>query len=216
MSRLVDVVSRKVVVVLLTVAGLIVVLAATRATWLTGTVEGVAGPVTAIAPGTEASSGLAAVALVGPAAAIAAVTAGRLGRPVALIVMALGALAVAGMSLRVVLQPHLVLGQVAARGSGGTGAFEAAAQVSAWPWVAVAGAALQLLAAVGGALGARRWSRLGARYETGGATGAEGDVPGSRGERVESDWDRISRGEEPTGTDRASDQTEGGGEPPER
>ena len=195
MSRM-RILTSKVGVVLLSAAALVVVLLATRATWLTGSANGVAGPVAAQAPGTEAVTGLAAIALVGPAAAVAAVTAGRIARWIALAVMAIGAISTIGVSLRVVLEPDLVLGQVAARGSGGTGAFEATAELSPWPWVAVAGGALQLLAAAAGAVGGRRWQRLGGRYEA----GADPDqVGGARGERVDSDWDRVGRGEEPAG-----------------
>lgn len=189
----------KAAVVLLSVLALVMVLAATRAVWLTGTVDGVAGPVTAQALGTDASSGLPAIALVGPAAAVAAVTAGRVGRWVAVAAMAVGATAVIALSTRVVLSAETVLGQVAARASGATGAFEATADVTAMPWVAVAGGLVQVVAVGGAAVGGRRWGRLGGRYERVGTTDSE--VSGPRGEVVDSDWDRLSRGEDPTGDD---------------
>ena len=74
------VLGRKVVVVLLAIAGGIVLLAAGRAEWITGTVDGVAGPVRDSALGTEAAPGLAGLALVAMAAAIASTTSGRVAR----------------------------------------------------------------------------------------------------------------------------------------
>lgn len=208
MSRALTRLGSKPVVVLLSLLALLLVLLASRATWVSGSVDGVAGPVAAQAPGTEAVTGLAALGLLGPAAAVAAITVGRVARWVALTVMALGAVAVVVVPVRVVLQPELVLGQVAARQSGGTGAFEATAQASAWPWLAVAAGLVQLLALGGGLLGARRWGGLGRRYEpppAGAGTPDEAPPPdpaaGARGERVDSDWDRLSRGDDPTGDD---------------
>lgn len=192
---------RKVSVVLLSVLALVAVLVATRAVWLTGTVDGVAGPVFAQALGTDASSGLSAVALVGPAAAVAAVTAGRVGRWVALAVMAIGAAAIVGLSLRVVLGADVVLGQVAARASGATGAFEATADATLMPWLAVAGGLVQGLAVAGGLVGGRRWGALGERYERPGGEDLAAGESGPRGERVDSAWDQVSRGEDPTGDD---------------
>jgi hypothetical protein len=64
--------------------------------------------------------------------------------------------------------------------------------VTVWPWLCLVAAALLVVAAVGGWLGAGQWRGLGARYETPGATA------GARGQRVASAWDRLDAGDDPT------------------
>ena len=124
------------VVVLLSVAAGIVLLAAGRADWVTGTVDGVAGPVRTAAVGTEAAPGLAGIALVAMAAAIAATTSGRIARWICLGVLGLVAAGVVALSVRCVVAAPDVLGSVAATHSGGTGTLEATGSATAWPWVA--------------------------------------------------------------------------------
>lgn len=188
--------TRKPVVVLLAVAGGLVLLAAGRAEWITGTVDGIAGPVRASAPGAEAAPGLAGLALVAMAAAIAATTSGRIARWVSLLALVSVALGTIALALRAVLDAPTVLGSVAAAESGGTGALEATGSATAWPWVAVV-AGLMLLVAAGGAfVGSRSWGALSGKYER--PAGEAADVGGARGERVDSDWDRVTRGDDPS------------------
>lgn len=189
--------TRKLVVVLLSIAAGIVLLAAGRAEWITGTVDGIAGPVRASAVGTEAAPGLAGLALVAMAAAIAATTSGRIARWVCIIALAAVGGGVIALSLRAVLDAPSVLGGVSATHSGTTGELEAAASATGWPWVAVVAAVLLLVAAAGAAVGSRTWGSLGGKYER--PTGEDAaEVGGSRGERVDSDWDRVTRGDDPS------------------
>ncbi len=189
--------TRKPVVVLLAIAAGIVLLAAGRADWITGTADGVAGPVFAVANGTEAAPGLAGLALVAMAAAVAATTSGRIARWVSVVALLGVAAGVIALSLRAVLDAPGVLGSVAAAHSGATGTLEATGSATIWPWVAVAAALLLVVAATGAVVGGRRWGALGGRYER--PVGAEGDqVGGDRGERVDSDWDRVTRGDDPS------------------
>ncbi|WP_338747797.1 Trp biosynthesis-associated membrane protein [Janibacter alittae] len=193
MSRL----TRKPAVVLLAIAAGIIMLAAGRADWITGTVDGPAGPVRAIAVGSEAAPGLAGLALVAMAAAVAATTSGRIARWISILAMVGVGVGVSALSVRAVLSAPEVLGAVAAEGSGTTGTLEATGSASAWPWVAVAGAVLLLVAAAGAVVGGRRWGALGGRYERPAGDGAT-QVGGARGERVDSDWDRVTRGDDPS------------------
>lgn len=191
-----SVLTRKPVVVLLAIAAGIVLLAAGRAEWITGTVDGVAGPVFASAIGTDAAPGLAGLALVAMAAAVAATTSGRIARWFSVIALVAVAAGVIALSLRAVLSAADVLGSVAAAQSGGTGSLEAAASANAWPWISMAAALVLLVAAVGAAVGGRRWGALGGRYER--PAGDDSEIGGARGERVDSDWDRVTRGDDPS------------------
>lgn len=189
--------TRKPVVVLLAIAAGIIMLAAGRADWITGTVDGPAGAMQASAVGSEAAPGLAGLALVAMAAAVAATTSGRIARWVSILAMVGVGVGVIALSVRAVLSAPEVLGTVAAEGSGTTGTLEATGSASAWPWVAVVGAVLLLVAAVGAVLGGARWGALGGKYER--PTGDEAtQVGGARGERVDSDWDRVTRGDDPS------------------
>lgn len=189
--------TRKPVVVLLAIAAGIIMLAAGRAVWITGTVDGIAGPAQATAVGTDAAPGLAGLALVAMAAAVAAATSGRIARWVSVLAMVGVGAGVIALSVRAVLSAPDVLGTVAAEGSGTTGTLEATGSANAWPWVAVAGAVLLLVAAGGTVAGGRRWGALGGRYERSTGDGAT-EVGGARGERVDSDWDRVTRGDDPS------------------
>ena len=190
--------TRKVVVVLLTVAAGIVLLAAGRAEWIAGTVDGVAGPARASAPGAEAAPGLAGLALVAMASAIAATTSGRIIRWVCWVILAAVAAGVLALSLRSILDAPSVLGSVAASRSGVTGALEATASATVWPWVAVLAAVVLLVACVGGIIGGRRWGGLGRKYERPSGDPQDHQVSGGRGERVDSDWDRVTLGDDPS------------------
>lgn len=190
--------SRKITVVLLAVAAGIVLLAAGRADWITGTVDGVAGPVRMSAVGTEAAPGIAGLALVAMAAAIASTTSGRIARWICLSVLALVAAGVAALSVRVIVDAPSVLGSAAATHSGGTGSLESTGSPTTWPWIAMIAAGLLLVAFIGGVAGGRRWGGLGSKYERPGADPDADQVGGSRGERVDSDWDRVTLGDDPS------------------
>lgn len=192
------VLGRKVVVVLLAIAGGIVLLAAGRAEWITGTVDGVAGPVRDSALGTEAAPGLAGLALVAMAAAIAATTSGRVARWISLTILGLVAAGVAALSVRAIVDAPHVLGSAAATHSGGTATLEATGTATDWPWIAIIAALILLLALVGGVVGGRQWGGLGRKYERPVVDPDAGSVSGERGERVDSDWDRVTLGDDPS------------------
>ncbi len=191
-----NLITRKPVVVLGAVLAGLLLFVSGRADWIVGTVDGVTGPTAASAPGTDAAPGLAGLALVAIAAAVATTTSGRIGRWLAVVALLAVGAGVLALALRAVLDPEGVLGSVAATQAGATGAFEATGSATAWPWLAVVGGVLVLVSCLGAVLGFPRWSGLSSRYEVP-ASGGD-DTGGARGERVDSTWDRVSRGEDPS------------------
>ncbi len=188
---------RRAVVVVLTVLGAGAVLLTGSRPWVSGTVhDAVLGTSVVTASGTQVAPGLSALALVLAAAAIATVT-GR--RVVAMTSIALGGLALVGLVVllvRVAGDPSGLLGPVAAASVGRTGSLPTRAGVTLWPAVGWAGVGLAAVGWAGGLLGARTWSAPSARYERRGS-GSE-PATGPRGQRISSDWDRLSAGIDPT------------------
>lgn len=190
--------SKGVVIALAIVGGGIVLAASTRP-WVTGTVDdAVLGTSRITGTGTEVAPGLVALSLAALAAVIASTTSGRVVRVVTLVLAALCSGGLVVLVARTLLDPSGVLGRVAAASTGRTGTLETHASPSAWPWIALAGVVVLLMATVDAFLGARRWQGLSDRYDA----PASGDRRGPRGERVVSDWDRLSSGEDPTAEDR--------------
>jgi uncharacterized membrane protein (TIGR02234 family) len=183
----------KATVVLLALLGALVVLVSGSRDWVRGTVQDPLGTSQIVGTGTQVASGLAALALVGAAAALASATSGRVVRRVALAVLAVSALGLGFLAGRVLRDPSGVMGSVAARAMGRTGSVETHVSVTVWPGLCLVAALLLLVAAVGGWVGAASWRGLGARYEAQGAT-----ATGARGQRVASDWDRLDAGDDPT------------------
>jgi len=193
-SRLLSRLLRPSGVVLLTLLATLVIVASGSRTWVTGTTaDAVLGSASVAATGTEVVAGLVALALAGAAAAIAAATAGRVGRWPAVVVLCLVAVGLAVQLGRFVVAPGDALGRVAAKQLGRTGSLGTHPTLGTWPWVAVGASVLLLAAAALAVMGARQWGGLGRRYETG-----DTDAAGPRGQRVRSDWDRLDAGEDPT------------------
>lgn len=184
----------KATVVLLAVLGAGVLLASGSRIWVTGTVDdAVLGTSRITASGTQVAPGVVALSLAALAAAIASTTSGRVVRRVTLAVLLLAALGEGVFVVRALLDPSGVLGSVAAASTGRTGSIETNASATAWPWICLGATVVLLLSALAGWIGARSWQGLSARYET-----PEGSAAGARGERVGSDWDRLSAGDDPT------------------
>ncbi|WP_068401034.1 Trp biosynthesis-associated membrane protein [Kribbia dieselivorans] len=191
MSRLSRLTSKGSVVVLAIVAA-VVLMAAARQPWVTGTVNEVAAS-RVEATGSEVATGLVALALAAVASAIVAATSGRIVRLITVVLFWACLAGLVATTVRVIADPTGVLGGIAAVRTGLTGSIETTARLTAWPWVALFGEALFAVAGVATLVGMRRWKALGSRYEVDGQ-----DVAGARGERVSSDWDRLSAGDDPT------------------
>lgn len=193
-SRLTD----KSTVVLLAVLGAAVLLVSGGRTWVTGTVDdAVLGASRIEGTGSEVASGVIALALAAGAAALVTATSGAVVRRVTVVLLGLAGLGLGFYVVRVLLDPGAALGAVAARATGRTGTIETSASVTVWAWVAAGAVLLLLLSGACALVGARRWSGLSSRYD---APEADGVAPaaGSRGERVASDWERLTAGEDPT------------------
>ncbi|MFV0462348.1 MAG: Trp biosynthesis-associated membrane protein [Nostocoides sp.] len=181
--------------VLLTVAGAgLVVLTGSRL-WATSSVTDTGlGTTAAAVTGVQAVGPLIALVLAAAAGGLAAVTAGRVGRLIGTIVLCGATLIDAILVVRFLADPATVVGQVAAEAMGRTGSLPVSPTATIWPWLALAGLALLLLAGVVAALGIRSWRGLSGRYDA----AADAESAGPRGERVASDWERLSAGEDPT------------------
>jgi hypothetical protein len=146
-----------------------------------------------VATGSQAAPGLVALALLAAAAVLAAATSGRVGRRIALVLLTAASAGLLLTVVRVLPRRDELLGEIGARAAGRTGTVPVTAALGPWVWVALAAAVVLLLASVRGWLGAGPWRGLSDRYSR-----TEETVSGARGERVGSDWDRLSSGDDPT------------------
>lgn len=186
--------SSKRTVLLLTVVAALILLVASFRPWVSGSSS---DPVLAGTPlsasGSQAIPGLLSLAMALPAAGVAAATTGVWPRRIALLGYAVVLGVVGALVVRALLSPAGVLEPVAASSAGRTGDLPVEAAVTIWPWIALVGVLVGALAWVGAVRGQRDWGGLGRRYAA-----PDTDRAGSRGERVSSDWDRLSVGEDPT------------------
>jgi uncharacterized membrane protein (TIGR02234 family) len=165
-----------------------------RQPWLRGSVDDamIGGSLQEVT-GQEAVTGFVALGLVVLAGAVAAAATRRLGRRVAAVVLLATGATMAVLVTGVLLDPDAVLGTAAAAVTGRTGTLEAAAEPTLWAYLALLPA---LGALVTGALawrGVRNWPLPSAAYDR-----PDTERPGRRGERVASDWERLSEGDDPT------------------
>jgi uncharacterized membrane protein (TIGR02234 family) len=162
--------------------------------WVRGTVDDamVGGSIQEVT-GQEAVTGFVALGLVVLAGAVAAAATRRLGRRVAAVILLVTALGMAGLVLRVLLDPGAVLGAIAAANTGRTGALSAEGQATPWAYLALLPALGAFVTAALAWRGARSWPEPSAAYDRPGS-----ERPGDRGERVATEWDRLSSGEDPT------------------
>ena len=165
-----------------------------RRPWVRGTVDdAMVGGSLQEATGQEAVTGFVALGLVVLAGAVAAAATRRIGRRVAAVILLLAALALLALVARVILDPEGVLGAIAASSTGRTGALTASGQATVWAYLATLPALSALVTAALAWRGATHWPEPSAAYDRPGT-----ERPGRRGERVTTDWDRLSEGEDPT------------------
>ena len=172
----------------------LVVVATVGRTWATGTADdAVLGSSAVSATGGQAAPGALALVL----AAAAAVVAALITRPVIRrIVLGIGALAAAGATaiiLRVLADPEGVLGPIAAKAVGRSGALAVRAQTTGWVEAALAATVTLTVLLLLSLWSAHRWGATSRTYDADADT-----VAGARGERVRSDWDALSAGHDPT------------------
>lgn len=185
--------SKRVVLVAVLVAAAFLLVSGSR-TWVEGRVQDpVLGATALHGTGTDVAKGVLGAALVAAAAAVAAATGRRVVRWVAGVAVVLAAVLGAVVIVSLLGDPGRALGQLAATSTGRTGRLGAAGSPTVWPWLSLGACVVLGLCGLAVLAGGSRWSGLSATY----------DAPGGRaGARVrrpaESDWDRLSRGEDPT------------------
>ncbi|KQS97542.1 Trp biosynthesis protein [Cellulomonas sp. Leaf395] len=186
--------------VLLVLAGLTAVVAVP--TWFTTTgTTALQGTVTVDVSGSQVAPAIlaAAVAILAAVAAVGLV--GRAGRwVVAVVVVACGVL-VAATTLGVLADPVAAVTPVVAAQTG-VGALAGPVETSVWPWLAVGAGVLDVVAGVWFVLASREWSGPSQRHEA--ARSGTAPTATVRDEKLDekpderSDWDALSRGDDPS------------------
>jgi len=179
--------------------GAAVALLATRQQWSQGTATVAGGSFPLTAKGSDVTGVPAALAIVGLAALVAVFAVRRTGR---LVVAALLTLSGGGTVVAALLgaSDTAALDEQAARASGDTSATVHALSHTAWPYVAVVGGALILLAGLLALRYGRLWPAMSGRYERSGAPRPRRAAPAVDPDRPEDLWKALDRGEDPTGT----------------
>ena len=177
--------------------GAAVALLATRQRWSEGTATVAGGDFPLTAKGSDVTGVPASLAIVGLAALVAVFAVRRLGR-----VFVAGALALAGAgtiaTALIGAGDRAALNEQAAEATGDTAATVASLSHTAWPYVAVAGGVLMLIAGVLALRYASLWPAMSSRYERSGAPKPR-KAPVVDPDRPEDLWKALDRGEDPTG-----------------
>ncbi|MFJ7345534.1 TIGR02234 family membrane protein [Streptomyces sp. NPDC101110] len=178
--------------------GAAVALLATRQQWSQGTATVAGGAFPLTAKGSDVTGVPAALAIVGLAALVAVFAVRRAGR---LVVATLLALSGAGIVVAALLgaSDSSALDEQAAQASGDTSASVDALSHTAWPYVAVVGGVLILLAGLLALRYGRLWPAMSGRYERSGAPQPRRRAPAADPDRPEDLWKALDRGEDPTG-----------------
>ncbi|OIJ89058.1 TIGR02234 family membrane protein [Streptomyces colonosanans] len=177
-------------------AGAAVALLSSRQEWSAGTVPVAGGDFPLSANGSDVTGVPAALAVVGLAALVAVFAVRRTGR---LLVAGLLALSGAG-TIAAALQgvtDSSALDEKAAQTAGDTAATATALTHTAWPYVAVLGGALILLAGLLALRYGRLWPTMSGRYERDGTPRPRQAKPADP-DRPEDLWKALDRGEDPT------------------
>lgn len=191
--------SKRAVVLLLLAAGSVVLVSGSQQ-WVSGSVDdAVLGIGRVQGRGSEVAPGAMAAALVGLASAVAAATSGALVRVVAACAALLSAAGGAAAVLVVLADPGGALGRLAATGTGRSGIVAAQGRAGGWAWVALVAMLVMGVGGLGALVGGRGWRRLSSRFDAPVAEGTAPQAPaGESAAARASEWDQLSRGEDPT------------------
>lgn len=184
-------------------AGAGLVLLAAGRTWASQRVTGVPGAEVVTRDGRAAAPVVTAAALVAAAGALALVLAGRVARRAVAVALLLAGLTVAAATIPVLADPGAAVAPAVAAATGqagpGTGAAVAGgARSGAWPWAALAGAAVIGAGAGLTLLRGGSWGTGSRRFDPTDPTGGPGAAPGGGAGGGPDTWDALSRGEDPT------------------
>ncbi len=179
-------------------AGAAVVLLASGRTWAKATAVVAQGQLPQTASGQDVTGVPGALAIVGLAALVALFAVRGAGRTAVAVLLALsGAGTVVGAYLGI--SDTAALREKAATATGLSDAGVQDVSHTFWPWVAVVGGLLLLVAGVLALLYGRHWPAMSARYERAGAA-ARGPRRSAAADpdRPEEMWKSLDRGEDPT------------------
>ncbi|MEU8823853.1 TIGR02234 family membrane protein [Streptomyces sp. NPDC048636] len=181
--------------------GAALVLLATSRTWAEGTASVAQGTLPQRANGEDITGLPGALAVVGLAALVAVFAVRRVGR---VVVSGLLALTGAGIVVASALgaSDKAALEEKASKATGFTDSAIHDVAYTPWPWVALAGGALLLLAGLLALGYGRHWPAMSGRYERSGTEGRtrarRGARPAPDPDRPEELWKALDRGEDPT------------------
>ncbi|MBT2385083.1 TIGR02234 family membrane protein, partial [Streptomyces sp. ISL-11] len=166
-------------------------------TWAEGRAAGVRDAVTEHASGTDVNGLPGALAIVALAALVAVFAVRGVWRTVVAALLALSGAGVAAASVAGALDTS-ALAEKAARTNGLTGTAVTGVTHTAWPWVALAGGVLLLLAGLLALRHGRDWPTMSSRYERDGTPRLRARRTAPDPERPEELWKALDRGEDPT------------------
>ncbi|MFF5493004.1 TIGR02234 family membrane protein [Streptomyces aquilus] len=178
--------------------GAAVALLATRQTWSSGTATVAGGDFPLTAKGSDVTGVPAALAIVGLAALVAVFAVRKVGRFAVAALLALSGVGIVVAALLGVSDSS-ALDEQAASASGDAAATVDGLSHTAWPYVAVVGGALILLAGLLALRYGRMWPAMSGRYERNGVPSATRRKKAVDPERPEEMWKALDRGEDPTG-----------------
>lgn len=191
--------SRRVAVLLVVVGALTALLAGTQR-WVGAAVRDVPGTDTVSAVGGSVAAGVPALALVALAGAVVLLTAGRVARAVAAVLLVVAGPAITVVALRVLADPDSALAPALTAATGTRGGAVQDVAVTPWPVLAAVAGQLVGAGAVVALARGRRWPGPSRRYERAGASAGAGAAAASSpasGSALD-DWNAVSRGEDPT------------------
>ena len=178
--------------------GAAVALLATRQQWSQGTATVAGGAFPMTAKGSDVTGVPAALAIVGLAALVAVFAVRRAGRFVVATLLALSGAGIVAAAL-LGASDSSALDEQAAQASGDTAASVDALSHTAWPYVAVVGGVLILVAGLLALRYGRLWPAMSGRYERGTTPQPRRKAPAVDPDRPEDLWKALDRGEDPTG-----------------
>ncbi|MFF7736725.1 TIGR02234 family membrane protein [Streptomyces sp. NPDC007984] len=178
--------------------GAAVALLATRQQWSQGTATVAGGAFPLTAKGSDVTGVPAALAIVGLAALVAVFAVRRAGRFVVSALLALSGVGIVAAAL-LGASDSAALDEQAAQASGDASASVDALSHTAWPYVAVFGGVLILLAGLLALRYGRLWPAMSGRYERGTTPQPRRKAPAVDPDRPEDLWKALDRGEDPTG-----------------
>ena len=178
--------------------GAAVALLATRQQWSQGTATVAGGAFALTAKGRDVTGVPAALAIVGLAALVAVFAVRRAGRFVVATLLALSGAGIVAAAL-LGASDSSALDEQAAQASGDTAASVDALSHTAWPYVAVVGGVLILVAGLLALRYGRLWPAMSGRYERGTTPQPRRKAPAVDPDRPEDLWKALDRGEDPTG-----------------